>query len=279
MYTTLSGLKMPKLIYGTAWKKDKTKELVISAIINGFRAIDTANQPKHYRESLVGEAINYLISEKIITRKDIFLQTKFTSLNGQDLSKSIPYDKNETLTNQVRQSIEKSLENLQTDYIDCILMHSPMQHWKETYEVWKAFEEYYKLGKVKQLGISNIYALPLLEKIFEKSEIKPSIIQNRFYIESGYDKEIREFCKENGIIYQSFWTLTANPHILENSKTIKIAQKYEKTPAQIFFKYIIQLGIAPLTGTSNEDHMREDLEVLEMPELQEDEIRHFDTFI
>jgi len=279
LYIPLSGIKIPKLIYGTAWKKNKTKELVLSAISNGFRAIDTACQPKHYQENLVGEAIETLISQKIISRENLYIQTKFTSLDGQDLSQPLPYNKEGNLTDQVRQSIQKSLDNLQTNYLDCLLLHSPMKTWEETYEVWRVFEEYVKNKTIKQIGISNIYVLPQLEKLFEKADIKPSVVQNRFYMKTGYDKEIRKFCKENGILYQSFWTLTANDHILENAKTIEIAEKYNKTPAQIFFKYVLQLGIAPLTGTSNENHMKEDLEVLEMEDLQEDEIHHFNIFI
>jgi len=279
LYTTISGVKMPKIIYGTAWKKKQTKDLVINAILNGFRAIDTACQPKHYQENLVGEALSHLISQKQISRESIFLQTKFTSLDGQDLNQPLPYDKNSPLTDQVRQSIEKSLENLKTTYLDSLLMHSPMKKSEETHEVWKIFEEYVKAGKIKVIGVSNIYSLQMLEKLWEKAEIKPSIIQNRFYAQTGYDKEIRKFCRDNGILYQSFWTLTANPQILDNPKTVQIAEKYNKTPAQVFFKFVMHIGIAPLSGTSRETHMKEDLEVLEMPDLQEDEVNHFNTFL
>jgi len=278
-YTTLAGNKMPKIIYGTAWKKDRTKELVISAVSCGFRAIDTACQPKHYQESLVGEALSQLISQKQISRESLFLQTKFTSLDGQDLSKPIPYDKNAPLPDQVRQSIEKSLENLQTNYLDSLLMHSPMRKLEDTIEVWRIFEEYVKAGKIKAIGVSNIYSLSLLEKLWEKAEVKPSIVQNRFYAQTDYDKEIRKFCAENRILYQSFWTLTANPHILDNVKTEQIAQKYNKSPAQVFFKFVMQIGIAPLTGTSSKSHMLDDLEVLEMEDLLEDEVQHFNTFL
>lgn len=278
-FKTYSGNKIPKIIYGTAWKKDRTKALVCTAVSCGFRAIDTACQPKHYNESQVGEALSELISKKQISRESIFLQTKFTATDGQDLSKPLPYDQNASLTEQAQQSIEKSLENLKTNYLDSLLMHSPMHKWEDTYKVWCTFEEYVRAGKIKSIGISNCYSLPLLEKLWEKAEIKPSIVQNRFHAQTGYDKEIRKFCSENGIVYQSFWTLTANPQILDNAKTAVIANKYGKTPAQVFFKFVMQIGIAPLSGTSSETHMKEDLEVLEMQDLLEDEVKQFETFL
>ena len=108
----------PTLKYGTAWKKDATVNLVEKAIHNGFRHIDTACQPRHYHEAGVGEG--WVASG--IDRKDIWLQTKFSGLNAHDPS-SIPYDKNAPLEDRVRQSLEKSLENLQTDYLDSWLMH------------------------------------------------------------------------------------------------------------------------------------------------------------
>uniref|UniRef100_A0A915CSS7 NADP-dependent oxidoreductase domain-containing protein n=1 Tax=Ditylenchus dipsaci TaxID=166011 RepID=A0A915CSS7_9BILA len=120
----LSGLPIP-IIYGTAWKKEKTAELVVKAVLAGFRAVDTACQPKHYNEELVGQAVATLQQKHGLKRQDLFLQTKFTSLNGQDPHK-IPYDKNAPLVEQVKQSFATSLINLQTDYLDSLVMHSPM---------------------------------------------------------------------------------------------------------------------------------------------------------
>jgi hypothetical protein len=146
----------PNIIYGTAWKKLKTANYVEEAIRFGFRAIDTACQPKHYHEKGVGDALAKLYSEGIITREDVFLQTKFTSLNGQDPN-NIPYDRNAPLSEQVKQSLEKSLENLQTTYLDSLIMHSPMNTVKDTLTVWKLFEEFVSEGKVRYIGLSNTY--------------------------------------------------------------------------------------------------------------------------
>jgi diketogulonate reductase-like aldo/keto reductase len=270
--TTLANIQMPKIIYGTAWKKEKTTDLVIEAVLQGFRGIDTACQPKHYREDLVGAALVKLQKDHGIKRDDLFIQTKFTSLDGQD-PKNIPYDKSAELSEQVYQSFEKSLNNLNTDYIDSLIMHSPMRTFEDTMIVWKIFEEFIKQGKVKQIGISNIYSLPLLQKVWDNSKIKPSVIQNRFYAQTNHDTELRKFCNSNGIIYQSFWTLTGNPEIV-NSKTINtIAKKRNASNEQIFFRFVMGLGIVPLTGTTNKVHMKQDLDVLDMEDLSNEEVK------
>ena len=81
--------------------------------------------------------------------------------------------------------------------------------------------------------------------------------------DTGYDREIRAFCKTQRIVYQSFWTLTANPHLLLDPTITALASKYGRTPAQILFRYLTQSGVAPLTGTRSEAHMREDLSIFE----------------
>jgi diketogulonate reductase-like aldo/keto reductase len=275
---TLAGIQMPRIIYGTAWKKEKTTILVVEAVLAGFKAIDTACQPKHYREDLVGEALAILNNEYNIKRESLFIQTKFTSLDGQD-PKNIPYDKNSKLTDQVYQSLEKSFTNLQTNYLDSLVIHSPMKSYDDTMTVWKIFEEFVSEGKVKQIGISNIYSIKLLEKIWDNAKVKPSVIQNRFYADTSYDTEIRKFCRLNGIIYQSFWTLTANPKIIKSKEVKALAKNRNCNEEQIFFKFVMQIGIAPLTGTTNKQHMKEDLEVLDMNDLSSEDIKILSSMI
>lgn len=260
-FTTTENVKMPKLIYGTAWKKDKTSELVVKAIKLGFRGIDTACQPKHYNEPLVGEALK-LLEKEGIKREDIFLQTKFTPIRGQDPNK-LPYDRNTTLENQIAQSFQTSQKNLNTNYVDSLVLHSPMDFHELNVKVWKAMEKIYHDGGTKQLGISNCYDLKVLQALFDSSTVKPAVVQNRFYKDTGYDKELRKWCFEKGIIYQSFWTLTANPHLLESKELKNIAKELNKTTNQILFRYLTQIGVAPLTGTSSEEHMQEDLSIFD----------------
>jgi diketogulonate reductase-like aldo/keto reductase len=225
-----------------------------------FRSIDTACQPKHYSENLVGDALLDLYARKVVARKDIFIQTKFTSLNGQDPS-SIPYDSDAALPDQVRQSFQKSLINLHTDYIDSYIMHSPMDTNDRTMEVWRVFEDYHSQGKVKYLGLSNTYNINTLKHVYANAIVKPSFLQNRFYAKTQYDHEIRDFCTANGIKYQSFWTLTANPNILNHGIVKGLASKYGSTKESIWYRYIQSQGMVPLCGTTSKQHMMEDIAV------------------
>ena len=248
---------MPPIIYGTAWKKEQTKDLVIQAIKAGFKGIDTACQPKHYNEAGVGEALE-LLKREGYRRNEIFVQTKFTPLEGQDPD-SIPYEKDANLQTQVAQSFEVSKTNLKTDYVDSLVLHSPLFPYKDLLRVWRAMEAISKKGQARQLGISNTYDLGTLERLYEDAELKPSVLQNRFYKDSGYDKEIRAWCKQHDVRYQSFWTLTANPHILQSRELFDLSRRYDKNVAQLFFAYLHQIGITPLTGTCDLEHMQDDI--------------------
>jgi diketogulonate reductase-like aldo/keto reductase len=266
--TTSAGVRMPWIIYGTAWKKERTADLVVKAIQAGFRGIDTACQPVHYDEPLVGEALQRLKSHGI-ERETLFLQTKFTPLSGQD-PRQVPYDKNSPIELQVAQSFEASKKNLQTEYVDSLVLHSPMAPHALLMKVWNAMEEIQKTGGARQLGISNCYDTEVIKVFYADANVKPAVVQNRFYQETGYDVDLRHWCSNHGVIYQSFWTLTANPHVLVSNTVRTIAQKYNKTEAQIFFRYLSQFGIVPLTGTCSEQHMREDLSIFDFELSSED---------
>jgi diketogulonate reductase-like aldo/keto reductase len=257
--TSIHGVRLPGIIYGTAWKKGHTAQLVEQAVGLGFRGIDTACQPKHYNEPGVGEGLASCLKAGL-DRADIYLQTKFTPVDGQDPAR-IPYDPKADLAQQVAQSFETSLKNLQTHYLDSLVLHSPLASEREWMEVWRAMEAIFDAGGARQLGISNCYRLDRLEWLYRHSRIKPAVLQNRFHAETGYDRELRRFCRQQGIIYQSFWTLTANPKVLSHSTLQTLAAKHQRTPAQVFFRYLTQIDIVPLTGTTSATHMREDLDI------------------
>ena len=120
--TAYNDVPIPTFMYGTAWKKETTGDLVQLAINSGFRAIDTANQLIHYNEALVGQALHRIVQQGI-TRKSLFLQTKFTPVSGQD--HRTPYDPTASITQQVKQSFQSSLEHLQTDYLDSYICMDP----------------------------------------------------------------------------------------------------------------------------------------------------------
>src|SRR5262249_4555313 len=160
--------------------------------------------------------------------------------------------------------------NLRTGHLDCLVLHSPLPTMPQTLEAWRAMEELVDAGKVGQLGISNCYQLQQLQALCGAARVKPAVLQNRFCADTRYDRDLRIYCRQNDIIYQSFWTLTANPHILSHRTVIALGEKYQRTGAQILFRYLTQIGVAPLTGTRSEPHMREDLSIFEF-ELTGDE--------
>ena len=266
--TTHSNVLVPQMIYGTAWKKEHSARLVEMALLEGFVGIDTACQPKHYNEFGVGEGLQKALS-KGIQRESLFIQTKFTPLRGQD-PQNIPYDPKDAISKQVRTSCQVSLQNLGISVIDSLILHSPYPHFEQTMEAWITLESLVKTGVVRQIGISNCYDLSLFEKIFDTASIPPSILQNRFYKDTNFDISLRAFCKKHNVVYQSFWTLTANPTALRAQPIIDCASKYNKTPEQIFFRYLTQRNIAPLNGTTSPQHMREDLAIFEFEITDED---------
>ena len=252
----------PKIIYGTAWKKDDTTRLAIAANAAGFTAFDTANQPKHYQEALLGNAVSQL-RDKGIIREQLFLQSKFTPIDGQD--HRVPYDKSRDIPNQVRESFDSSLKHLQTDYLDSYLLHGPYGHSSlahADWEVWGVLEELYKAGTVKAIGISNVGSSQLAELI-AKSEINPHVVQDRCYSDKGWNRATRKLCQEHGITYQGFSVLTANPSVVASPVLASIAKRLGRTVEQIVYRFCIQVGIVPLCGTTNAMHMTEAIEVLQ----------------
>lgn len=260
---------MPNMIYGTAWKKEETARLVELALLSGFRRVDTACQPKHYREDLVGVGLENAFKTGI-KRDEVFIQTKFTPLGGQDVD-NMPYLASDGVITQLEKSFAKSKENLKIDFIDSYVLHSPIFPIEDLIKVFEQMQEFVQNGEVGQIGISNCYDINLLMYLYENSNIKPKVVQNRFYKESNYDKEIREFCKQKDITYQSFWSLTANPHLLQSMEVQTLAQKYNKTQAQIFYKFLNHIGITPLNGTASKTHMLEDLDIRSFS-LEESEV-------
>ncbi|MBI4487715.1 MAG: aldo/keto reductase [Deltaproteobacteria bacterium] len=273
--TAYNHVPMPSFMYGTAWKKEATTQLVQLAVASGFRAIDTANQLIHYEEALVGEALQAL-EKKGIKRDILFLQTKFTPVGGQ--GGRAPYDASADLTTQVRQSFDSSLTHLRTEYVDSYVLHGPYSRrglGESDWEVWAAMEGLYQSGKTKMIGISNVTAGQLTQ-LCEQANLKPMVVQNRCYAALGWDKEVREICQANGIIYQGFSLLTANREVLAEPEIRTIAERLGTGSAQIIFRFATQMGMLPLTGTTSEQHMKEDLQA-EQFALSTEEIQRIET--
>lgn len=262
----------PSIIYGTAWKGLETEQLTSQAIASGFRAIDTANQRKHYLECGVGAAIANAIAEETVTRDDIFLQTKFTHAAGQD--HRVPYDPNSSYSTQVAQSLDSSLEHLGVDHIDSYLLHAPLDRHvvhDADWEVWTAMEDAVHSNHVRMLGISNASARQI-EAIVASSRVKPTFVQNRCVGREGWDAETRAVCRIHGIVYQAFSLIRANREIVSSRFVIALAKSHGKTPSQVLLKLALQLDIVPITGTTNIPHMHEALELFDF-DLSEDDIQ------
>jgi diketogulonate reductase-like aldo/keto reductase len=259
----------PSFIYGTAWKEERTEALTLQALRAGFRAVDTANQRKHYFEAGVGAAVRAFRGEN---SEKLWLQTKFTYARGQD--HRLPFDPNVPPAEQVAQSFASSLEHLGTEHIDSFVLHGPeyAEGLSEVdWEVWAAMSRLVDDGKVGALGVSNVSARQLAELV-SVAEHKPAFVQNRCYARLGWDAEVRAICRDASVEYQGFSLLTANQRELQSPVIRKIAHRLSATPAQVAFRFSLAVGMIPLTGSSNAQHLKEDLEAAALA-LTDEEVR------
>ena len=259
MTSTEPGSVCPDFLYGTAWKEERAAALVELALRAGFRGIDTANQRRHYFEAGVGEGLAAAYRAGVVTRADLFLQTKFTYRPGQD--HRLPYDPAATLSVQVAQSMASSLEHLGTDHVDSYVLHGPSSGYDwtdEDAEVWEAMKKERDAGRTRLLGVSNV-SLGHLEQMAAVDAEAPAFVQNRCYARLGWDREVRLFCRERKIIYQGFSLLTANVEVLRHPLVAGLALRANATAAQIVFAFARTVGMLPLTGTSDAGHMKQDL--------------------
>ena len=266
----IAGSRVPRFLYGTAWKEDETQQLTELALEQGFRGIDTANQRRHYHEAGVGQGILTAINAGRVTRDDLFLQTKFTFQRGQD--HRLPYDPADPVEKQVEQSFASSLEHLGISWIDSYLLHGPTRSTglaAEDWEAWRAMEGLHDRGQVRMLGISNV-TLEQLRLLCADARIRPTFVQNRCYAAQGWDRHVREFCQEEGLVYQGFSLLTANRKVLAGPDVARIAIRYGCTIPQLVFSFALQVGMIPLTGTTSAEHMRGDLQVFQFELAAED---------
>jgi diketogulonate reductase-like aldo/keto reductase len=254
----IEAVRVPRFLYGTAWKEDDTQRLTELALRQGFRGIDTANQRRHYHEAAVGRTV-----AASVARADLFLQTKFTFRRGQD--HRLPYDPAAPLRIQVEQSFASSLEHLGAEVIDSYLLHGPTQRTglaAADWEAWRAMEAIHDSGRARLLGVSNV-TLDQLQLLCRQARVRPRFVQNRCYAARGWDRTVREFCAANGLVYQGFSLLTANREALARPELARIAARHGRSVSQVVFRFALDVGMVPLTGTTNAEHMRADLEVFD----------------
>ncbi|MCB9591550.1 MAG: aldo/keto reductase [Sandaracinaceae bacterium] len=260
-HRTVRGVPVPSFLYGTAWKEEDTRGLVERALAAGFRGIDTANQRKHYFEAAVGEGVRAALDRGEVSRDELFVQTKYTFARGQD--HRLPYDPKAPIRDQVAQSLESSLAHFGFDAVDSLVLHGPMYRRglaDEDWEAWGAMERLHHAGKARLIGISNVTA-EQLEELCGLAKIKPAFVQNRCYAEQGWDARVRAACAASGVVYQGFSLLTANGRALKRPEVEAVAARHGRSVAEVVFRFAMQLGMLPLTGTRDPDHMARDLTV------------------
>jgi diketogulonate reductase-like aldo/keto reductase len=271
MNVQVAGIAVPAFFYGTAWKEERTRALTLQALDAGFRAIDTANQRKHYYEAAVGEAIDDALARGLVTRDELFLQTKFTYARGQD--HRLPYDPRAPLAEQVEQSFRSSLEHLRTRRLDSYVLHGPERGDGLTdgdWQVWQAMSARHAAGDVRLLGVSNV-SFEQLEALWRGAAVKPAFVQNRCFARDGWDAEVRAFCRAHDVVYQGFSLLTANRRELSSPTVARIAERRRCTEARVTFAFALAVGMIPLTGSSSAAHLAEDLAAFDLA-LDADEL-------
>ena len=271
-------VRIPDFLYGTAWKEDRTQALTELSLRMGFRGIDTANQRRHYFEAGVGQGLEAAYRAGVVTRAELFLQTKFTYRGGQD--HRLPYDPAANLSTQVAQSLASSLEHLGTDYVDSYVLHGPASGYgwsDDDAEVWAAMVEERDAGHTRVLGVSNV-SLRHLEQMAATGAEVPAFVQNRCFARFGWDRAVRAFCMDRKIVYQGFSLLTANPEVLGHPLVARIAARGKATRAQVVFCFAQAVGMLPLTGTSDPEHMKQDLASQALA-LSADEVRAIESLV
>lgn len=258
-YATLNdGNKMPMIGYGVfQLTKDETANLVFQALKAGYRLIDTAEA--YFNEKQVGEGIKRGIEELGLKRSDIFLTTKVWITD-------FGYDK-------TRAAVEKSLQELGTDYIDLVLLHDDLN---DVYGAYRALEDLQAEGKIRSIGISNFSALRMLD-IAHFNKVVPAVNQVETHLYYQQD-EMHKWMKKIGVQHEAWGPLAEIrvKDIMKEPIVQKIAKKHNKTTGQIALKQISQRGIVIIPKTHKFARMKENLDLFDF-ELDDDDMRQLKT--
>ena len=246
-YTTLNnGIKMPMAGIGTfLLTPDQAESAVLEALKDGYRLIDTANA--YVNEKAGGRARK----KSGLTREDIFLETKiWPSFYMQE------------------DAVEKTLERLDTDYIDLLLIHQPSGNYVAGYRL---MEKAYKEGKVKAIGLSN-FTKEQIQEILDICEVKPTVLQTEVH-PYFQELELKEFLTKEDIKIQAWYPLGHGDAALLNDETIvELGKKYQKSTAQIILRWHIQAGNIVIPGSKNPEHIKANFDLFDFA-LTEDEMK------
>jgi diketogulonate reductase-like aldo/keto reductase len=164
-----------------------------------------------------------------------------------------------------------------TDVIDSYVLHGPSRSvglGAADGEAWRVVEEIHASGRARLLGVSNVSA-GQLEDLCDSARVPPRFVQNRCHAAHGWDRDVQAVCAAKGITYQGFSLLTANRHMLAHPDVQRIAARHRRTPAQIVFRFALGVGVVPLTGTTNADHVRQGLDAFDF-RLAPQEVEQFE---
>ena len=244
-YTVLSnGVKMPNLAFGTfKVNEGDDVQIILDAINVGYRHFDTA---AFYNTE---EALGKAIKKSGIPREEFFVTTKvWKTCMGYEGAKK---------------SFEESLEKLDMDYVDLLLIHWPRpdaeSDWKKLdIETWKAFEEIYKEERAKAIGVSN-FLNHHMQNILDNCEVVPMVNQIEFH--PGYiQKDVVDFDKEHGIVVEA-WSPLGRERVFKDELLNKLAQKYGKSVAQICLAFALQMDVVPLPKSSSVERMKQNMDI------------------
>jgi diketogulonate reductase-like aldo/keto reductase len=157
------------------------------------------------------------------------------------------------------------------------LLHGPTQRaglGPADWEAWRAMEAIHNSGRARLLGVSNV-SLEQLQRLCQQARVRPHFVQNRCYAARGWDRRVRECCSANGLVYQGFSLLTANREVLARPELAQIARRHGRGVNQVVFRFALDVGMVPLTGTTDANHMRTDLEVFDF-RLEPDELKRIE---
>ena len=244
-YVTLNnGVKMPMVGIGTFLLQPEDAEAaVFHALKEGYRLIDTANA--YVNEKAVGRAMK----KSGVVREDIFLETKlWPSFYEQE------------------DAVEKTLERLDTDYIDLLLIHQPAGNYLAGYRL---MEKAYKEGKVKAIGLSN-FTKEQIEEILNTCEVKPTILQTEVH-PYAQEKELKAFLDREGIVIQAWYPLGhGDATLLQEPLFAKLGEKYRKSSAQIILRWHVQERNIVIPGSKNPAHIRDNFAIFDFTLTEEE---------
>lgn len=237
-YTTLNnGVKMPMAGIGTfLLTPDEAENSVLSALKNGYRLVDTANA--YVNEKAVGRAMK----KSGVPREQIFLETKLWPSFYEQAD-----------------AVEKTLERLDTDYIDLLLIHQPAGNYTAGY---RQMEVAYKAGKVRAIGLSN-FNKAQMEEILSICEVRPTVLQTELH-PYHQEKELKAFLKENGMVAQSWYPLGhGDKALLEEPLFAELGKKYGKSSVQVILRWHIQDGNIVIPGSKNPTHIQANFDLFD----------------